>query len=185
MCFALGRAPVFVKPQHAPRMASRVLPLLDSCLGRQNHFYGLKAVHGPSERLKGWAMHVSAGDHPEIQYDQPGAGKDGGLARSTALETSEKMLVLPPPRDAKVKTAKYVSSSVALSQCPPTKLPEFAVIGRSNVGKSSLINMLTGSKSLALTSKQPGTVRVPGFFCWVARSGFRHSDCRIHSQVKQ
>lgn len=69
---------------------------------------------------------------------------------------SDRLIRLPPPKDVKIKTAKYVTSSVTLSQCPPPKLPEFAVIGRSNVGKSSLINMLTGSKSLALTSKQPG-----------------------------
>ncbi len=49
-----------------------------------------------------------------------------------------------------------MKSSTALDQCPPAVLPEFAVIGRSNVGKSSLINLLTGQKSLALVSKTPG-----------------------------
>ena len=56
----------------------------------------------------------------------------------------------------RVKTAAYVKSSVKLEQCPKLKLPEFAVIGRSNVGKSSLINMLTGQSSLAKVSKTPG-----------------------------
>jgi hypothetical protein len=185
MCFALGRAPIFVKPHHAPLFTCRALPLLESCLGRQKHFHGLRTVHGPSERLKRWAVHVSAGDHPEVKNDESGAGKDGGLSQSPAPESAEEMLVLPPPRDAKVKTAKYVTSSVALSQCPPAKLPEFAVIGRSNVGKSSLINMLTGSKSLALTSKQPGMVHVPGGFVLVTRTGFQHSGCPIHLQGKQ
>ena len=55
-----------------------------------------------------------------------------------------------------MKTAVYVKSSVKLEQCPKPKLPEFAVIGRSNVGKSSLINMLTGQSSLAKVSKTPG-----------------------------
>jgi hypothetical protein len=73
-----------------------------------------------------------------------------------AESNQEPLMYLPTPKDVKVKTAKYVSSSVTLLQCPTPKLPEFAVIGRSNVGKSSLINMLTGSKQLALTSKQPG-----------------------------
>lgn len=49
-----------------------------------------------------------------------------------------------------------MKSSTSLAQCPPARLPEFAVIGRSNVGKSSLINLLTGQKALALVSKTPG-----------------------------
>jgi 50S ribosome-binding GTPase len=65
---------------------------------------------------------------------------------------------LPPPENIYVKTSKYVSSAVKLESCPEAKLPEFAVIGRSNVGKSSLINMLTNNKGLALTSKQPGVI---------------------------
>lgn len=63
---------------------------------------------------------------------------------------------VPQPRDTKVHAAKYVSSSVSLSSCPPPKAAEFAVIGRSNVGKSSLINMLVRDSKLAMTSKQPG-----------------------------
>ena len=57
---------------------------------------------------------------------------------------------------SQVKTAEYVSSAVDLKSCPKPVFPEFAVIGRSNVGKSSLINMLTGKRKLALVSKQPG-----------------------------
>lgn len=49
-----------------------------------------------------------------------------------------------------------MSSSVTLKQCPPEKYAEFAVIGRSNVGKSSLINMLTETDGLAKVSKEPG-----------------------------
>jgi GTP-binding protein len=65
----------------------------------------------------------------------------------------------------RVKKAVYVKSSVNLSQCPKPKLPEFAVIGRSNVGKSSLINMLTGQGSLAKVSKTPGGLHFPSRFC--------------------
>ena len=71
------------------------------------------------------------------------------------------VLVLPPPSHSRVKTADFVKSSTAVSQCPPAKYPEFAVIGRSNVGKSSLINMLTGKKALAQISKTPGMHAVP------------------------
>ena len=55
-----------------------------------------------------------------------------------------------------IKSAEYVKSSALVSQCPEGVLPEYAFIGRSNVGKSSLINMLTGNKKLAKTSSTPG-----------------------------
>lgn len=56
----------------------------------------------------------------------------------------------------KIKTAEYVVSNARASGCPDTNLPEYAFIGRSNVGKSSLINMLTGRRRLAMTSATPG-----------------------------
>lgn len=55
-------------------------------------------------------------------------------------------------------------SSGSVSGCPDTELPEFAFIGRSNVGKSSLINMLTGRKGLAKTSSSPGKTRLINHF---------------------
>ncbi|MCU0420630.1 MAG: ribosome biogenesis GTP-binding protein YihA/YsxC [Cyclobacteriaceae bacterium] len=55
-----------------------------------------------------------------------------------------------------VTRSEFVTSSSEVSQCPPARLPEFAFIGRSNVGKSSLINMLMNRKDLAHTSTQPG-----------------------------
>lgn len=55
-----------------------------------------------------------------------------------------------------IKNAKYEISSAKVSQCPATDVPEYAFIGRSNVGKSSLINMLTRRKGLAKTSQKPG-----------------------------
>lgn len=55
-----------------------------------------------------------------------------------------------------IKNAKYEISSAKVSQCPDTDVPEYAFIGRSNVGKSSLINMLTRRKGLAKTSQKPG-----------------------------
>lgn len=67
---------------------------------------------------------------------------------------------LPNPVNVKVHTAEYIISSVKVQDCPAPRYPEFAVIGRSNVGKSSLINMLTQRRELALVSKQPGE-RVP------------------------
>lgn len=55
-----------------------------------------------------------------------------------------------------IKNARYEISSAKVEQCPATNVPEYAFIGRSNVGKSSLINMLTRNKGLAKTSQKPG-----------------------------
>lgn len=55
-----------------------------------------------------------------------------------------------------IKSATYLKSSAYIAQCPEHHQPEYAFIGRSNVGKSSLINMLTGIKNLAKTSATPG-----------------------------
>ena len=55
-----------------------------------------------------------------------------------------------------IKSASFVVSSAFAYQCPQHQCPEYAFIGRSNVGKSSLINMLTGQKKLAKTSATPG-----------------------------
>lgn len=55
-----------------------------------------------------------------------------------------------------IRKAEYVISNSDWRKCPDTRLPEYAFIGRSNVGKSSLINMLTGRKGLAKTSAKPG-----------------------------
>ncbi|MCF0072549.1 ribosome biogenesis GTP-binding protein YihA/YsxC [Dyadobacter sp. CY261] len=60
----------------------------------------------------------------------------------------------------KVQEAKYVMSNLDYQKCPEPILPEYAFIGRSNVGKSSLINMLTGKKALAKTSQQPGKTQM-------------------------
>lgn len=55
-----------------------------------------------------------------------------------------------------IKTAEYLMSNEDYRKCPQTNMPEFAFIGRSNVGKSSLINMLTSNSKLAKTSASPG-----------------------------
>lgn len=60
--------------------------------------------------------------------------------------------------------ALFVKSSVQLSQLPSSEIPEFAFIGRSNVGKSSLINTLTSSKGLAKTSGSPGKTQAINHF---------------------
>ena len=63
-----------------------------------------------------------------------------------------------------IKSAEFVISNSQVSKCPTTGLPEYAFIGRSNVGKSSLINMLTGRKGLAMTSQMPGKTQLINHF---------------------
>lgn len=64
----------------------------------------------------------------------------------------------------KIKDASFAGSSTRISQKPALRLPEFAFIGRSNVGKSSLINMLCGNKKLAKTSSTPWKTRLVNHF---------------------
>ena len=63
-----------------------------------------------------------------------------------------------------VKSAKFIVSNQNAIDCPKSDLPEYAFIGRSNVGKSSLINMLTNNKKLAKTSSKPGKTRLINHF---------------------
>jgi GTP-binding protein len=63
-----------------------------------------------------------------------------------------------------IRSAKFVSSSPTIASCPKPNLPEYAFIGRSNVGKSSLINMITGIKALAKVSQTPGKTQIINHF---------------------
>ena len=64
----------------------------------------------------------------------------------------------------KIISAEFVVSNQEVSKCPKNSIPEYAFIGRSNVGKSSLINMLTDRKSLAKTSGRPGKTQLINHF---------------------
>jgi len=64
----------------------------------------------------------------------------------------------------KINTAEFIISNSDVSKCPLERLPEYAFIGRSNVGKSSLINMLTNHKNLAKTSGKPGKTQLINHF---------------------
>ncbi len=63
-----------------------------------------------------------------------------------------------------IKEARFIVSNSNVDKCPPPNKPEYAFIGRSNVGKSSLINMLTNKKSLAKTSGKPGKTQLINHF---------------------
>lgn len=64
----------------------------------------------------------------------------------------------------KISTARFITSAKGLEDCPPSLKPEFAFIGRSNVGKSSLVNMLTRQRDLAKVSNKPGKTKLINFF---------------------
>ncbi len=64
----------------------------------------------------------------------------------------------------KIKSAKFITSAPSLKECPTFNLPEFALIGRSNVGKSSFINAIANHKGLAKTSNKPGKTRLINLF---------------------
>ena len=64
----------------------------------------------------------------------------------------------------KIDSATYLISAPSVELCPESTLPEYAFIGRSNVGKSSLVNMLTGNSRLAKTSATPGKTMMINYF---------------------
>ena len=84
----------------------------------------------------------------EISCDDPNL--------STRILKGSNIVVSKYAREAQVVQAEFVKSSVRTEACPSDGLPEFALVGRSNVGKSSLLNSLVRRKRLALTSKKPG-----------------------------
>jgi hypothetical protein len=131
----------------------------------QREFSGFEAstsgrtslVPGPQTFLVTWSRHIHQPCSCQAAASRPaGPTKQPQKPKEQVIKTQQ--LTLPPSEFAKVRKAVYVSSSVDLKGCPPQSLPEFAVIGRSNVGKSSLINMLTQSNKLAKVSKNPGAL---------------------------
>lgn len=77
---------------------------------------------------------------------------------------------------AEINQAKYLISSPSVDKCPTPDKPEFAFIGRSNVGKSSLINLLTGQNSLAKVSSSPGKTQMINHFLINGGSDGLHPD---------
>lgn len=73
-----------------------------------------------------------------------------------------------------IKSAEFVKSATRPAQYPEAELPEVAFVGRSNVGKSSLVNVLTGRKALVRTSSTPGRTQLINFF--VVNGAFRMVD---------
>ncbi|MDH7478835.1 MAG: ribosome biogenesis GTP-binding protein YihA/YsxC, partial [Syntrophomonadaceae bacterium] len=89
----------------------------------------------------------------------------------------------------KITSAEYVISAADPGQFPADNLPELALVGRSNVGKSSLINRLTGRRSLAKTSSTPGKTRLLNFYrinqvwYWVDLPGYGYA--RVSGEMRR
>ncbi|KAF1874788.1 hypothetical protein Lal_00007402 [Lupinus albus] len=82
----------------------------------------------------------------------------------SAILPGSNIVVGPYAGDAKVKEVEFIKSSARARDCPIDDRPEFAILGRSNVGKSSLINSLVRRKEIALTSKKPGKTQLINHF---------------------
>ncbi|CAH2073044.1 unnamed protein product [Thlaspi arvense] len=89
---------------------------------------------------------------------------DNPASLTTRILKGSNIVLSKYARDAQVVQADYVKSSVRTEDCPADGLPEFALVGRSNVGKSSLLNSLVRRKRLALTSKKPGKTQCINHF---------------------
>ncbi|GLT53406.1 hypothetical protein SLA2020_434460 [Shorea laevis] len=97
------------------------------------------------------------------ETDAPSAGSATSSLSARILKGSN-IVLAKYARDAQISQAEFVKSSVRTEDCPSDGLPEFALVGRSNVGKSSLLNSLVRRKRLALTSKKPGKTQCINHF---------------------
>ncbi|XP_042475130.1 GTP-binding protein At2g22870 [Macadamia integrifolia] len=88
----------------------------------------------------------------------------GSAPLSTRVLKGSNIVLSRYARDAQISQAEFVKSSTKTEDCPSDGLPEFALVGRSNVGKSSLLNSLVRRKRLALTSKKPGKTQLINHF---------------------
>jgi GTP-binding protein len=133
-----------------------------------SHLAGPQPIdHSDSEAPQPIDHSDTEAPHKEIQvqlplnrlFVPPGASVNPGDEESVSARVLKgSNIVLGPYArgDAQVVNADFVKSSVRPEDCPKDGLPEFALVGRSNVGKSSLLNSLVRRKRLALTSKKPG-----------------------------
>ncbi|MED6211205.1 hypothetical protein PIB30_071482 [Stylosanthes scabra] len=99
---------------------------------------------------------------PTVLFVPPGV-EPHQVNESMVLPGSN-IVIGPYAGDARIKGVEFVKSSGRARDCPKDDRPEFAILGRSNVGKSSLINALVRKKEIALTSKKPGKTQLINHF---------------------
>jgi GTP-binding protein len=113
----------------------------------------------PGRRRARCASSSTSSSPPPPQFEDDDADDEYYEDDEDEEEDEEGYTELQLAKQAKaatIKSVKFISSVVRHQDCPQTKLPEVAFIGRSNVGKSSLVNMLTNRKNVAKVSKNPG-----------------------------
>ncbi|XP_009336229.2 GTP-binding protein At2g22870 [Pyrus x bretschneideri] len=98
-----------------------------------------------------------------VLFMSPGVDPAEEVTENMVLPGSN-IVLGPYAGDAKIKEVEFVKSSARAKDCPKHDRPEFAILGRSNVGKSSLINSLVRKKDVALTSKKPGKTKLINHF---------------------
>nr|ABK21971.1 unknown [Picea sitchensis] len=112
-----------------------------------------------------------AADHPSSGATKPPVdrlfippGVERDKIKAEMILPGSNIVVGPYAGDAKIKQVEFVKSSGRAKDCPKNALPEIAMMGRSNVGKSSLINSLVRKKDVAMTSKTPGKTQLINHF---------------------
>lgn len=103
-------------------------------------------------------------DSSTFQVDRCGGSTAAGLYSNCSGSGVASSILSPRHYDVKIKSAVFELSAPDLASCPSWALPEFAFIGRSNVGKSSLINLLTDRRDLAKVSDLPGKTKLINLF---------------------
>ncbi|XP_068303808.1 GTP-binding protein At2g22870 [Pyrus communis] len=98
-----------------------------------------------------------------VLFMSPGVDPAEEVTENMVLPSSN-IVLGPYAGDAKIKEVEFVKSSARAKDCPKHDRPEFGILGRSNVGKSSLINSLVRKKDVALTSKKPGKTKLINHF---------------------
>lgn len=116
------------------------------------------ATAHPSSNPKGGPVKLPV----DRLFIPPGVERD--KIKATMILPGSNIVVGPYAGDAKIKQVEFVKSSSRAKDCPKRYLPEIAMMGRSNVGKSSLINSLVRKKDIAMTSKTPGKTQLINHF---------------------
>lgn len=91
-------------------------------------------------------------------------GVDASQLKTAKRLEGSNIVISPYAYDADIEQAEFIKSSSRVEECPMDGYPEFALVGRSNVGKSSLVNSLVRRKQLAMTSKKPGKTQLINHF---------------------
>ncbi|XP_047317164.1 GTP-binding protein At2g22870 [Impatiens glandulifera] len=150
----------------------RLLAVRSSFLSPFSSFSLIK-VNNPSPSLSiGSISALSASRGPSYSTQSPGIrkilfippGVEPDEVTSDMILPGSNIVIGPYAGESKIKEVEFVKSSAKAKDCPSDDRPEFAMLGRSNVGKSSLINSLVRKKEVALTSKKPGKTQLINHF---------------------